>query len=40
MINEIYKLNANVKIQDKSDISDFQTGTKVSLSMKLKMKEK
>ena len=40
MINEIYKLNANVKIQDKSDIGDTETGTKVSLSMKLKKNEK
>ena len=40
MINEIYKLNANVKIKDKSDLNDTETGTKVTLSMKLKMIEK
>ena len=40
MINEIYKLNANVKINDKSDFNDKETGTKVILSMKLKMIEK
>lgn len=40
MINEIYKLDASVQMFDKSDVSDNETGTRVILSMKLKMTEK
>ena len=40
MINEIYNLDAKVRMLDKSDISDNETGTRVILSMKLKIKEK
>jgi ligand-binding sensor domain-containing protein len=40
IINEIYNLDANVQMFDKSDISDSETGTKVILSMKIKMTEK
>ncbi|MDF1696391.1 MAG: histidine kinase [Saprospiraceae bacterium] len=36
MINKIYHLNASVQLIDKSDISESESGTKVTLSMKMK----
>jgi len=36
MINDIYQLDASVKIEDKSEISANELGTRVLLSMKLK----
>lgn len=36
MINKIYDLDAKVNIVDKSDLSGSETGTRVTLSMKLK----
>ena len=39
MINKIYGLDAKVELLDKADVSKEETGTKVTLSMKLKNKE-
>ena len=36
MINDIYKLNASVKIEDKTENLPGEYGTRVLLSMKLK----